>query len=321
MASLLWLGIMLGVFASMTGTIGKQLMRFSELQKRNGAAFLSTVALVGGLSLNILIGPLVDMGSYAFAPQTIIAPLAGLDVVWNTLLAPFTLGEQLTPKLIVGVVLIAGGAFGTSFFGHQHDKEYTLQVVQDTFLRLAVGIYLGCLALWLAFNILVLQTRSSAPEGEPWAPGSRIRGLSLGMTAGSISGNMFCVKAFVELVETSIRNGDSKIWAHWLPYVMLLGAVFFAVSNVFFLQKAMREYEALFMGAVFEGSVITSACISGFVVFGDAEYLTWWQLLLYWLMLMLLVAGIALVALGSEQSQPDEKEPGTNELLNVSDSP
>lgn len=300
MAQMIWLGIILGVFASMTGTIGKQLLRFSELQRQKGFAFLSKAALSGGLALNVAVGPIVDMGSYAFAPQVVIAPLGGLDVVWNTLIAPCTLGEKLTPTLIVGVVLIAAGATGTSFFGNHGDKEYTLQVVQDTFVRPAVGIYLGFLALWAAFNILVLQPRSSAPQGQPWAPGDPIRGLSLGMTAGSISGNMFCVKAFVELVETSIRQEDAGIWAHWLPYVTLVGAVFFALSNVFFLQKAMREYEALFMGAIFEGTLIISACISGFVVFADAVNLKWWQLLLYWLMLIGMVAGIVLVAMGAD---------------------
>jgi len=303
---MIWLGIILGVFASMTGTIGKQLLRFSELQKENGSTFVSTAALSGGLALNVAVGPLVDMGSYAFAPQVVIAPLGGLDVVWNTLIAPCTLGEKLTPTLLVGVVLIAAGATGTSFFGHHDDQEYTLQVIEDTFVRPGVGIYLGFLALWAAFNILVLQPRSAASEGEPWAPGDKIRGLSLGMTAGSISGNMFCVKAFVELVETSIRRKDAGIWAHWIPYVLLLGAVFFALSNVFFLQKAMREYEALFMGAVFEGTLIISACISGFVVFADGENLKWWQLLLYWLMLIGMVVGILLVAVGVDRSLPEE---------------
>jgi len=250
------------------------------------------------------------------SPRKLIVPLAGLDVVWNTMLAPFTLGEKLTPKLIIGVVFIAVGAIGTSFFGRKDDKEYTLQIVEDTFVRPAVGIYLGFLALWLAFNILVLQSRSFAPqEDQPWYQGSRIRGVSLGMTAGSIQGNMFCANAFVELVKTSIRQRDAEVWAHWLPYVMFAGAVFFALSNVFFFQKAMRQYEALFMGAVFEGSTIISACTSGFVVFADAENLMWWQLL-YWVMLMTLVAGIVLVAVGADQSISDDK----SSLSEVADS-
>jgi len=241
-------------------------------------------------------------------------------VVWNTLIAPFTLDEKLTPTLLVGVALIAAGATGTSFFGNHEDQEYTLQVVQDKFFRPAVGIYLCFLALWAAFNILVLQKRSNAQDGEPWQPGHPIRGLSLGMTAGSIAGNMFCVKAFVELVETSIRRKDSGIWRHWLPYVTLLMAVFFALSNVYFLQKAVREYEALFMGAVFEGTLIISACISGFVVFDDADNLKWWELLLYWLMLFGMVVGILLVAIasGGDWSQP--KEPTSGDDLAISDS-
>ena len=36
-----------------------------------------------------------DISAYAFAAQSVIAPMAGMVVVWNVLLAPFTLGEVL----------------------------------------------------------------------------------------------------------------------------------------------------------------------------------------------------------------------------------
>jgi len=303
MAEQIWLGVLLAVLASMSGTIGKQLLRFSELKTQKGSTSLAAVAFVVGLTLNVAIGPFIDLSSYAFAPQTLIAPLCGLDVVWNTMLAPCTLGEKLTPKLVKGVVCIAIGAIGTSLFGHKEDKEYTLQVVQDTFVRPTVCLYLSCLALWLAFNILVLQAESSAPkETQPWYRANRIRGLSLGMTAGSLAGNMFCAKAFVELVQTSIRQGDAEVLAHWITWVMLAGAVFFALSNLFFLQKAAREYQALFMGSVFVCAHIISACLSGYVVFADAENLAWWQVSFYWVMLMFVVAGIVIVAAEADGS-------------------
>merc|ERR1719343_1453000 len=101
----------------MTGTIGKQLLRFSELLKLKGLTYNSKVARATGLFLNTICGPILDMTSYMFASQSLIAPLGALDIVWNTLSAPFTLGEKLNKTLVFGVVLITGGAFGTSFFG------------------------------------------------------------------------------------------------------------------------------------------------------------------------------------------------------------
>mmetsp|Transcript_14404 Transcript_14404/g.36857 ORF Transcript_14404/g.36857 Transcript_14404/m.36857 type:complete len:403 (-) Transcript_14404:86-1294(-) len=310
MASLVWLGAVLAVLASMAGTTGKQLFRFAELQRQKGtprSLLSSRMAMAFGLALNVALGPLLDMSSYAFAPQGIIAPLSGLDVVWNTLSAPCTLGESLNATLVFGCFLIASGATATSFFGSHDDKEFSPEMLKDVFLRWQVLAYLVALMLWLAFNITVLMPRSAAPKGQQFLTGDKIRGLSLGMTAGSIAGNMFCVKAFVELVQASIQHGKAEYWADWLPYVLLVGAVFFATSNLYFLTKAMREYEALFMGAVFEGSIITAACISGAIVFDELKGLEIWQALLYWLSLVLIVAGIAVVCRGCTQQASEAK--------------
>jgi len=247
------------------------------------------------------------LGSYAFAPQSVIAPLGGLDVVWNTITAPLTLGETLTKSLFCGCVVITGGAIMTSLVGSHDSGDYTADVMQSIIIRPAVLVYLLAFGAWLLFNVLVLIPRSAAPKGQPWTPGDRLRGLSLGMTAGSISGNMFCVKAFVEVVQDSIVRGTGEAWATWIPYVLLLGAVFFAVSNLYFLTKAMREYEALFMGAVFEGSLIISACISGAVVFCEMERLQSWQIGLYWAAILALVGGIVLVCKGSKPAAEAEE--------------
>lgn len=305
-ANLVWVGIMLGVFASMTGTIGKQLLRFSELLKKRGLRHNSKVARGIGLALNTAVGPIVDMASYAFAPQSLIAPLGGLDVVWNTLSAPFTLGETLTKTVVLGVAMIAGGATGTSFFGNKDDKVYTTAMIKDTLARWQVLVYMIVLLIWLAFNILVLQKRSANPKGEPWATGDPIRGLSLGMTAGSISGNMFCVKGFIELVEASIRDEDSSIWADYLPYILLVGAIVFAVCNVFFLDKATRQYNALFMGAVFEGSLIVCAAVSGIIVYSDLDHVEWSSRILYFSCLGCIVAGVLIVAHASSKDHLEE---------------
>jgi len=300
MANLIWLGVILGVLASMSGTAGKQLLRFAALNKQKGTKAglcVSKAAKSLGLLLNVAVGPLIDMGSYAFAPQSIIAPLGGLDVVWNTVTAPCTLGETLTPPLIAGCGFICVGATMTSCFGSHAEKEFTLQGLKDTFIRWEVGLYLVVLLVWLTFNILVLLPR-----------GGQVRGLALAMTAGSIAGNMFCVKAFVEVVQASIVEGTGEYWLDWFPYTLLLGAVFFATSNLYFMTQAMEQYNALFVGAVFEGTLITAACISGCVVFSELDGLPWWKVLLYWVAVMSIVVGIVVVSVTEMRKAAREEE-------------
>jgi len=164
--------------------------------------------------------------------------------------------------------------------------------------RWVVLVYLLCLFFWLLFNILVLMPRSTAPKGEPFQTGDRLRGLSLGMTAGSLAGNMFCMKALVKLIQATVEDhSKAEYWLDWLPYALVVGSVFFAVANLYFLAKAMREYEALFMGAVFEGSLITAGCVSGIVVFSEVEGLDLWKVGLYWLAVIIIVIGIGTVSI------------------------
>jgi len=324
MAGMVWLGIALAVFASMTGTIGKQCLRISQLQHEEGttsAIFKAKVYLACGYLLNIVVGPLVDMGSYAFAPQSVIAPLGGLDVVWNTMSAPCTLGERLTPSLVLGCLLISGGATGTSFFGSKEDKAFDMEELRRTFFRWAVLVYLLVFTAWVAFNVIVLQPRSAAPKGEPFKTGDKWRGLSLGMTAGSLSGNMFCVKAFVEIVQASISEGNVDYWFDWMPYMMLAGAAFFATSNLYFLTKAMREYEALFMGAVFEGTLIVAACLSGVIVFSELDTLQVWQIAVYWAAVSGIVGGIFTVAYGCMQGRDHVEDAVWPDSVAVSEVP
>jgi len=214
------------------------------------------------------------------------------------LTAPYTLGETLTLRLCLGCCMIVAGALTSSLVGSRDPGDWDLETIRQILLRPAVCYYLVAWAFWLIFNIMVLIPRSASPPDEPWAPGNNIRGLSLGMTAGSISGNMFCVKAFVEVCQASIRDNNAAYWTQWFPYALLAVAIVLALSNLYFLAKAMREYEALFMGAIFEGSLIISACISGVVVFSELEHVALWQIPMYWAAIVTIVIGVWMVSSG-----------------------
>jgi hypothetical protein len=195
--------------------------------------------------------------------------------------------------------------------GDHEDKKYTIDDMKDLFIRWQVLVYLSCLAVWVTFHLAIPVRRSSAPAGEPWAPGDMIRGLCLGIVAGSVAGNMFCVKAFVELVQGSIADKDGSVWTHWMPYTMFGGALFFAFSNLYFLTKGMREYEALFMGSIFEGSLIFMACLSGGIVFREFEVFSVMEGTIYGCSLFGIIAGILIVAKGSKGEVVEEEDEAT----------
>mmetsp|Transcript_43215 Transcript_43215/g.92215 ORF Transcript_43215/g.92215 Transcript_43215/m.92215 type:complete len:451 (+) Transcript_43215:165-1517(+) len=283
--NLWYIGVGLEIVSTMSGTIGKQLIRLSELTKGK-SAHLAKMIMIAGLVINTAVGPIVDMGAYSFASQSLIAPFGGLDVVWNALLAPFLLDEKLTWRRIVGCVLIMIGTGMAGCFGNHEDAEYTLEYLEETLLHVRVLIYFLVFFAWFLLNRFCLMN---------FPVGNAIRGVSLGCTAGTIAGNMFCVKAAIELIQRSINMQEGEIWLHWLPYVMLVGAVFFALTNVIYMTKGLQEFEALFMVTIYEGSMIVSGCVSGAIVLKDLRALEAWRIGLYSIGILTIVLGMYVI--------------------------
>lgn len=283
-------GIFLEVLSTLAGTAGKQLIRLSELQERHKAFKASRITFGIGMATNTLAGPLLDIAAYSFAAQSLIAPFGGLDVVWNGAFAPYFLKEKMTPTRMISCTLIFLGTLSSALFGTHSDTEYTVSILEDLLFDARVLIYLSALAVFVAFNILLPMR---CPKGHIF------RGVALGVTAGTIAGNMFCVKAAVELAESSlVRSDQGEVWTHWLPYVVIAGAVFFALSNLIFLTRGLLEFEALFMVTIYEGTMIVSNCVSANVILLEAKGLETWRLVGYCICIVVVVIGMVTICIG-----------------------
>ena len=104
-----WLGVLLVIVGLSLGTTGMHLIRMSELKKKEGHDKECRLYFFLGIVFNVLLGPLLDVAGYAFAPAALIAPFTGINIVINSVVAPYTLGEELTPRrlLSASVVFIA----------------------------------------------------------------------------------------------------------------------------------------------------------------------------------------------------------------------
>lgn len=286
MASNLWyVGVILEIFVTMSGTMGKQLIRLSEQYKvRRPMSAKFTFRL--GLFINTTLGPILDVGAYSFATQSLIAPFGGLDVVWNAAFAPWVLGETLTRGRVAGCLLIVVGTVMAGCFGNHTDQKYTIEIMEEKLICRRVGFYFLVFFVWLLFNRFYLMRK---PKG------SVLRGIALGFTAGTLAGNMWCLKGAVELVQTSIENEDPEVWSHWLVYLLAFGAVFFALVNVIYMTQGLKEYEALFMITIYEGSMIIAGCITGAVVLLDLDGLENWRIGMYAFSVFTVSAGMFVI--------------------------
>lgn len=295
----LWLlGVLLAVFGTLVGTIGKQMIRRSEMLKQERKERESTIIFRVGLALQVALNPLCDIAGYALAPASVIAPVTGMDIVWNTVIAPCSLNETLTPRRLMSTTIIFFAATASVAFRQINEVEWTTEYVEMVLLQNRTTLYAICFVAWYLWNIIV-QMR--------FEKGTPIRGFSLGATAGTLAGNMWCTKITAVLLEKCI-SGNCDPWSHWVSWICLFGAVFFATSNLYYISRGMQQHEALFMVTVYMGANITTNSLSAIVVLGEMDDAPWWKLTGYTLCILMMMVGMALLTSGEKDLDAREVE-------------
>lgn len=300
-------GILLEILACALGTTSKQLIAYSEHVGKTWIFHL-------GAGMNIFVGPVVDASAYAFAPQVVVAPFACLDVIFFALTAPYTLSwqnEQITKLHIAATFFVASGAICTAFFGSVTDRVLSVYELEAQLTRTASLAYLTVEAVAIVTISLSLHTSLLSPA---------VRGISLGVIAGMLMGNVFCVKGFIGIVRLSIASKDVTPWLRPTPYVLIGAAAGGAILGHVFMRKGLGEYKGVFMVTIFQGAHITSACFSGCVVMSEMAHAPWWRYLFYWVGVSMIVTGMVLINKNAMDAKLAQKFLGAQALKGESGS-
>ncbi|CAE8731734.1 unnamed protein product [Polarella glacialis] len=281
-------GVALVLTGSLVGTAGNQLIRTSELRMLSNRPKDSRIFFAAGMGMNMLLSPVFDLSGYAFAPASVIAPFTASAIVWNTLIAPFTMGETLTRRRLLSAVIVFLTSTATVFFKQDRSVIWTVERVHQVFLRWPTFIYCTCFFAWFFVNTCFLMK---------YPKGSVVRGFSLGATAGSLAGNMWCTRITAVFMADCL-NGHCEAWTDWSAWVVLLGAIFFALLNIPYMARGMKQYEVLFMVTLFMGSNIVANCVSAAVVLNEMDGEPWWKVAGYVSCILGMIGGMTLLAKG-----------------------
>lgn len=93
------------------------------------------------ISSNIL-GSLVQIASL---PVVILAPLGAVSLLWNAFFARLILGDVFSPWMILGTILIAGGAVLIAVFGIVPEPTRSLEDLLELFKRPTFVAYFSIL--------------------------------------------------------------------------------------------------------------------------------------------------------------------------------
>ena len=279
-------GVSLEFCATIFNATGKQCLRYAGTSDDYRFYVLGAILYIG------LYG-IMDAAAAAIAPQSLVISMDGMIVVWNILLAPFTLGEAVTTSRLTVAILVVVGTVGSGVFGshsstYNTGEEYVQALGSSTasaYYFFCVAVAIVCIALW----------RQCAPESKV---GGLVRCGLAGWTAGL--GNLMLKAALQFVKENAWSNG----------YIYLFGILFTVIqlSAVVMISLAMKLHEALFAIPIYEGALILSAALSGYLVLDEGRDSSNADRIMFWLSLCVSLGGLCLCIAWPDWLVDGEKE-------------
>jgi len=261
-------------------------------------------------------GSLLNFAAFAFAPQSILASLEGIQFVTNVLFGKLVLGKVITRCMwagtavtILGVVLtvLSASVVGTLEASFQDLQALWGEPAWLIYLSLTVtlGVVLQTThQLYLKANV----AGAALPYAEYVLPATYA-------TFSALFGTLSVVQAKIlsELLTLQIEKGTPIFWGEnaWFTYVTLGAWLFLVGVWLFRMNEALSLYDPLFIIPLLQMNFILFAIVSGGIYFKEFnEFGT-----LNWLGF---IAGVCLLFLGIYLLSPNALATGEGTTPGIS---
>ena len=279
----------LGIFLELLGTLfnvgGKQCIRYAQITGKMQFWLI-------GVVLWSVVYPVFDISALNFAPESTVFSVDGMIVVWNIILAPYTLGEPITRSKLTSALVVTVGTIGAGAFGSRADSA-TTSAEYMALLCSASSMFYYLLFFLVVGGCIVLLRRHDAR--------SRVGGLLLGVLAGWFGGCAFFLKVLIQFVrEDAWESG-------WLYFFGILTVAYMAFA-VYCVSAALGRHEAVYIIPIYEGVLIVNGAVNGYLVLRDYEGDEAWRGVIYWLSVSTILLGLYLIVWWPRQRLGDGEE-------------
>ncbi|OQS01629.1 hypothetical protein ACHHYP_00533 [Achlya hypogyna] len=264
----------------------------------------------------ILTGSLLDFVAFGLAPQSLLAPLAALTLVWNMLLAPCFNKERLTRKDIWATLVIFVGATLAVVFASHNSPSYTLDDLKVLYENTYTVVYFVIVLILILLHYAVIKcvehlNLSSSRHrminvGKP-AVWSTVRLVAYSGMGGLMGGqSVLFAKSTAELVKSAINGGDC--FAHPETYAIIVALGFCLVLQMHFLNGGLVNYDALSVVPIYQAYWIISGVMGGAIYFQEIRSFSEFQATMFVLGILTTIGGVALLAQRSLSTPPPLKK-------------
>lgn len=205
-----------------------------------------------------VLNPICCVLAMNYASPSILAPFAGLTVVWVILFSPLVNNEQPSSKQILACSLIIVGEVVVAVFGdHTNDEGVTVEEVKQSY-KTGVIIYFIGLILYLLLMMYWINHSES----------NLLRKFAWGTSSGAITGVQNFLKDSLTIAKAMQGQRLPPLF-----YLLFLSAGVAAFIGLLILTACMKRYDTTYSAASFVGSFVVSASIMAVVHYNTFDQL------------------------------------------------
>eukprot|EP00924_Labyrinthula_sp_SR-Ha-C_P007944 maker-scaffold_41-snap-gene-1.32-mRNA-1 protein AED:0.01 eAED:0.01 QI:421/1/1/1/1/1/3/180/365 len=296
---LVFCGIVMACLASALTCVGLIFQKISLCDPANeNISPLKQRKYVFGL-VCLIVGSVLDFLAFGLAPQSLLAPLAALSLVWNLFLSNYFLNEKYTKTDIYATILIVLGTgisvvhAGKSEHNYNLDDLITLWKLPRMATYSQTVIFLLCFHYFLVYfsnnSLLFSKITNQIPKVESlsflkliWTKlASKSGKLVLQLVgytgfAGVIGGqSLLFAKSVVELVKTAFSSSSAMSLVNGETFVLVFFLVVCLLFQITFLNKALKRFDSLYVIPLYESYWIICGVIGGLVYFGEWDEMSY----------------------------------------------
>ncbi|TYZ62348.1 hypothetical protein PybrP1_002599 [[Pythium] brassicae (nom. inval.)] len=252
----------------------------------------------------ILAGSILDFVAFGLAPQSLLAPLAALTLVWNMMLAPCFNKEKLGRKDIAATLVIFAGATIAVVFASHTSPSYNLSMLIELYRDPLTCVYFVLVGLCMAIHYALIKLVDGLcltskrhrliQFGQPavWA---RVRLVAYSGLAGTMGGqSVLFAKSCAELFKAAL-NGDD-CFKHVETYLLALALIGCLLCQIHYLNCGLVHYDALAVVPIYQAYWIITGVLGGAIYFQEIRTFSAHQALMFVLGIVTTIFGVVLLS-------------------------
>lgn len=198
-----------------------------------------------------VLNPICCVIAMNYASPSILAPFAGLTLVWVILFSPLVNKEHPTNNQIFSCSFIILGEVVVAVFGdHTNDQGVTVNEVVQSYKEIGFILYLSGLMLYLIVMMYLINYSHSY----------MLRKFAWGSSSGAVTGVQNFLKDSL-IVSKAVRADPYHNSLPILFFVLFLSAGLAALIGLLILTGCMKRYDTTYSASSFVGSFVVSTSI------------------------------------------------------------